>query len=110
MEGDRVGYVYRDRFVSEPITSYRYLIQCIKYIHFNPVKAKIVERCEEYKISSYKLFKNKLDKREFNSILNKDAYEELINNPKEFYKQFSFLDKKDIISLEGFLYPERTRL
>lgn len=41
-----------------------------------------------------------------NKLGNKDAYEELINNPKEFYKQFSFLDEKDIISLEGFLYPE----
>lgn len=57
MEEGRVGHVYRDRFLSEPITSHRYLVQCIKYIHFNPVKAKIVKRCEDYKFSSYRFFK-----------------------------------------------------
>ena len=36
----------------------------------------------------------------------KDIYEELINNPKEFYVEFSFLNQDDITSLEGFLYPE----
>ena len=53
MENGRAGYVFRDRFLSEPIDSKRYLINCIKYIHNNPVKACIVNRCEEYKYSSY---------------------------------------------------------
>lgn len=44
------------------------------------------------------LVKNKLGKKEI--------YEELIKSPKEFYKEFSFLNQEDIISLEGFLYPE----
>lgn len=39
-------------------------------------------------------------------IGNKEVYEKLINNPKEFYSEFKFLDEKDIISLEGFLYPD----
>jgi UPF0755 protein len=39
-------------------------------------------------------------------IGNKDKYEKLINNPKEFYSEFKFLDEKDIKSLEGFLYPD----
>ncbi|MDU2592443.1 MAG: endolytic transglycosylase MltG, partial [Paeniclostridium sordellii] len=30
----------------------------------------------------------------------------LINNPKEFYSKFKYLDEKDILSLEGFLYPD----
>ena len=58
MENNRVGYVFRDRFVSEPIDSKRYLIQCIKYIHMNPVKAKIVKEKEDYKFSSYKFYCN----------------------------------------------------
>lgn len=36
----------------------------------------------------------------------KEVYEELINNPKDFYDEFSFLNQEDIISLEGFLYPD----
>ena len=30
----RVGYVFRDRFVSQPITNIRYLYNCISYIHY----------------------------------------------------------------------------
>lgn len=36
---------------------------------------------------------------------NKETYEKLINNPSEFYDKFEFLNEDDIISLEGFLYP-----
>ncbi|CEO34316.1 endolytic transglycosylase MltG [Paraclostridium sordellii] len=36
----------------------------------------------------------------------KEVYEQLINNPKEFYDKFKFLNKPDIKSLEGFLYPD----
>lgn len=57
IKNGRVGYVFRDRFLSEPITSQKYFVQCIKYIHLNPVKAKMVERCEDYKYSSYNHFK-----------------------------------------------------
>lgn len=35
-----------------------------------------------------------------------EAYEKLINNPKDFYNEFSYLNEKDIKSLEGFLYPD----
>ncbi len=53
MENERVGYVFRDRYKSEPIFSKRQLIQCIKYIHQNPVKANMVNHINEYKYSSY---------------------------------------------------------
>lgn len=54
----RVGYVFRNRFKSEPITNKRYLLQCIKYIHQNPVKANIVTKSEDYQFSSYNEYKN----------------------------------------------------
>lgn len=50
---DRVGYVFRDRFLSEPINDERYLYTCINYIHLNPIEAEIVEKIEDYKYSSY---------------------------------------------------------
>ncbi|HSQ88428.1 endolytic transglycosylase MltG [Romboutsia sp.] len=37
---------------------------------------------------------------------NKETYENLIQNPKEFYDKFSYLKEDDITCLEGFLYPE----
>lgn len=56
---NRVGYVFRDRFLSEPITNQKYLLHCISYIHNNPVKANIVKKCKDYKFSSYCDYINK---------------------------------------------------
>jgi len=59
MEQERKGYVFRDRFISEPICSQDYLLNCIIYIHNNPVKAKIVKYAYQYKYSSYNDFISK---------------------------------------------------
>ena len=56
---ERVGYVFRDRFLSEPITNKKYLFNCIAYIHNNPVKANIVRSADEYSYSSFKDYINK---------------------------------------------------
>lgn len=55
----RCGYVFRDRYKTEQIYSREYIVNCIHYIHNNPVKAKICQNQEEYKYSGYKEFKNK---------------------------------------------------
>lgn len=59
MENERVGYVFRDRYKTEPILNKRQLIQCVKYIHQNPVKANMVKNIDEYKYSSYYFYRNK---------------------------------------------------
>ncbi len=53
---DRVGYVFRDRYKSEPIYKEQYLLNCINYIHMNPVKAGIIKEAEKYKYSSCKQY------------------------------------------------------
>ena len=58
-EKNRVGYVFRDRFLSEPIQDEKHLYRCIPYIHMNPVEAKIVSKPGDYKYSSYHNFINK---------------------------------------------------
>ena len=80
MEEGRVGHVYRDRFLSEQITTKRYLIQCIKYIHFNPVKAKMVDECKDYRFSSYNYFCQSLIQNKFIEELSKDDYENICKN------------------------------
>ena len=80
MMDDRVGYVYRDRFLSEPITSHRYLVNCIKYIHFNPVKAKIVNDCSQYKFSSYNFFCKSFNQKRYYDFLSREDYEDICNN------------------------------
>lgn len=49
----RVGYVFRDRFLSQNILSEKQLYNCVNYIHSNPIKAGIVKNIWEYKYSSY---------------------------------------------------------
>lgn len=96
MKNGRKGYVFRDRYLSEPITSKRYLIQCIKYIHMNPVKAKIVLKCEEYKYSSYNIYIKRYCKNQLkeNGILSKADYEDIINN---CYTTYIFSDTEEYI-------------
>ena len=46
------GHLFQDRYKSEKIESDEYLLTVIRYIHQNPVKAKIVKRAEEWRWSS----------------------------------------------------------
>ena len=81
MDNERKGYVFRDRFVSEAIYDEKYLLNCILYIHNNPVKAKIVQYPYQYKYSSYNKF---IEKNNFcesfdrNKIINSNILEDYI--------------------------------
>lgn len=55
----RYGHLFQDRFRSEIIEDDMYLLEVSKYIHNNPVKAKMVEKAEDYKWSSYIYYINK---------------------------------------------------
>lgn len=55
-ENNRVGFVFRDRYLSQDILNQKQLYTCLKYIHNNPVKAHIVKNMSEYKYSSYNEF------------------------------------------------------
>ena len=52
----RRGSVFQDRFKSEEIEDEAYLLSAIKYIHNNPVKAKMVKEFTQYKWSSAKQY------------------------------------------------------
>ncbi|MBS3873825.1 MAG: transposase [Firmicutes bacterium] len=47
------GHVFQDRFRSEIIDEPRYLLAAIRYVHNNPVKAKLVNAPRDYRWSSY---------------------------------------------------------
>ena len=99
---ERVGYVFRDRFLSEPIMDQKYLVQCIRYIHLNPVKAHMVEKCEDYKYSSYIKFINEyryFDKKSKEESLSKKDYKNICNNEDISYI-FMDIDKKICIEDE----------
>lgn len=78
---NRVGYVFRSRYKSEPINTEKYLINCIHYIHNNPIKAHICKEKSKYLYSSYnsKIKENeKIDKKwKGNYYYNEDNNEEI---------------------------------
>ena len=49
----RSGSLIGNRYKSEPIESEEYYLTLIRYIHQNPLKAKMVNSLSEYKWSSY---------------------------------------------------------
>lgn len=49
---DREGHVFQDRYKSETIEDEQYLLSVLRYIHSNPVKARLVPEPEQYKWSS----------------------------------------------------------
>ena len=73
---NRVGHVFQDRFKSEPVENDSYLISLVRYIHNNPVKAKIVNQPYQYKWGSYLLYlkeqKSIIDKEEILNFFSPD--------------------------------------
>ncbi len=51
---ERTGHLFQDRFKSEPVEDEAYFLTVIRYIHWNPVKAGLCERPEDYAWSSLK--------------------------------------------------------
>lgn len=105
-EENRVGYVFRNRYKSEGIYEAKYLLNCIKYIHRNPVEAGIVEEEKEYKYSSYNDYVNK------KGIITKAVIELVFGTEKNYLEQFytisetnnHFLDEeKDIEKSEEII-------
>lgn len=96
----RVGYVYRERFKSEPIEDVRYFAKCINYIHLNPVKAKMVKFCGEYKYSSYNsyIYKNGFVNLEIVKNVLGDDYIEVL---KQYNKNVNiFLDNEECDNID----------
>lgn len=51
---DRIGHVFQDRYRSEEILDDAHLLQVIRYVHNNPVKAGMIKDPERYPWSSFR--------------------------------------------------------
>ncbi len=52
----RSGHVFQGRYGSERVENDDYLLSVLRYIHNNPVKAKMVQEPEEYRWSSIHVY------------------------------------------------------
>ncbi len=95
---ERVGYVFRNRYKSEPIKSQTQLYRTLSYIHLNPVAANICRFPELYYFSSYNdFYTNKgIIKKEELKLLNLDT-----DNYKELFKFIHYMH------VEGFEFEEK---
>lgn len=87
---DRVGYVFRDRYKCEQIKDEKHLFNVLPYIHYNPVKAKIVNKPEEYRFSSYNNYiKNNVNTEMIQILFNTKNYVSIFNKIHEDYEEQS---------------------
>lgn len=50
---DRTGHLFQNRYLSEPVDTEGYLLNVLRYIHQNPVKANICKTAKDYRWSSF---------------------------------------------------------
>ena len=51
---DRIGPLFQGRYQANLIHDDAYLLDCVKYIHLNPVKAGMVKAPQDWRYSSYR--------------------------------------------------------
>lgn len=78
--------MFQDRYYSELIEDDKQMLETSRYVHLNPVKAKMVEKPSEYIWSSYTMFIGKKEEKLINSeiVLKYFKYEERFMLYKEF--------------------------
>lgn len=91
---DRVGYVFKNRYKSQPIKSIEHLYTCVKYIHENPVKAGICNSPGEYKYSSFVDFYNS-NVGEIYSTLDR-----ILNSGGKYENTEEMISKDDFVFME----------
>lgn len=84
----RSGHLFQGRFKSIVVDKDNYLLELSRYIHLNPVRAKVVEKPEDYQYSSYGSYisahgKNLVSKSTILEMLNKKE-----NVARSRYKAF----------------------
>ena len=90
----RSGHLFQDRYKSEPVENDSYLLTVVRYIHQNPVKAKIVKELDKYRWSSYNDYMSK------SGITNSEFIYKIFNEDeqkaKEQFKQYNNIENDDI--------------
>ena len=95
---NRLGYVFQGRYKSEAVADDKYLLQVIRYVHNNPVKAKMVGEPNAFKWSSY----NEYIKSNMSSVVGisqRDYILEINNGVKNFIEFHKTEDDKEYLEI-----------
>lgn len=85
---ERVGHVFQGRYHSVLVEKDSYALELTRYIHLNPVRARMVRAPEQYRWSSYRAYLGKDDDRlvdteDILSLISPSTAEQ-----RPFYQQF----------------------
>lgn len=109
----RVGHVFENRFQSKNVENSYYILNLVRYIHQNPIKAGIA-KMEEYKWSSYSEYFEKTKVKEDNKLVDTERILEMFSTEKgQGIKEFFEFNTKSIKfqdSAEFLEYEMRNRL
>lgn len=78
-----VGHLFQDRYNAEIIENDKYVLEVSRYIHLNPVRAKMVEKPEDYCWSSYSMYIGKVSEKFIQNQIVLGYFES-----RELYRQF----------------------
>ena len=102
-EENRCGVLFRNRYCTEPIYDKNYIINCIKYIHDNPVKAKMVLKCEEYRYSSYRDYINNT------GVTQSEIMKEIFGQNCDYLELFNRVDDMRFIDINEESLDEKIK-
>jgi putative transposase len=79
-EQNRIGPLFQGHYQSNIIDTDEYLLECVKYIHLNPVKAGLVSKPQEWEYSSYRIYFSDTQ----NTIIDPNSVKHFFDTRKEF--------------------------
>ena len=82
-----VGHLFQGRYGSELIEEDSYVLETSRYIHLNPVRAKMVEKPENYEWSSYSMYIGN-DKEIEKFVCSNRILSYFKNKNRELYKKY----------------------
>jgi hypothetical protein len=95
---DTVGHLFQGRYKAILCDKDAYLLKLIKYIHYNPVKAGIVNSLDKYLWSSHGDFIKANPSRNVDSQLMLSLFSEKVGLARRLYREF--MEQADVISEE----------
>jgi len=89
----RVGHLFQGRYKALLVDRDNYLEELSRYMHLNPVRARMVEKPEDYAYSSYRSYIFPAGE----SIVDRDMILGMVSNkPKEAFERYRYFTEREI--------------
>ncbi len=72
---ERCGHVFQGRYKSILVEEEPHLLELVRYIHLNPVRAGLTQRPEDHRFSSYQIYLGEAD----NNLIDEEAFQEVLS-------------------------------